>query len=305
MRRINLYIYLAVYDTDESSVNNSSAAHPDSLASFCSPQYSSAMNQEQVKELLLRLEPDTEEFQVIFSGKQSKRVNGIYHPEKREIIIHNRNFKSDNDLMYTAIHEFAHHLHFTRSPVPVTNRAHTQEFWALFHGLLEKAETLSLYTNLFEQEAEFRLLTDRIRTSFLAKNGQLMKDFGKLLIEAEALCRKYNARFEDYVDRVLGVHRTTARVLMRIHSLDVNPEIGYENMRTVASLKSEEEREKAEEAFLQGQSPDRVKAEFARRRKEEDPLERLRQEKRRIEKTIQSLSKRLEEIENRLSEIAE
>jgi predicted transcriptional regulator len=258
------------------------------------------MNQEQVKELLLQLEPDTEEFQVIFSGKQSKRVNGIYHPERREIIIHNRNFKSENDLVYTAIHEFAHHLHFTRSPVPITNRAHTQEFWALFHGLLEKAEKLSLYTNVFEQEAEFRLLTDRIRTSFLAKNGHLMKEFGKLLTEAEALCRKYNARFEDYVDRVLGVHRTTARVLMRIHALNVDPEIGFENMRTVASLKTEEERKKAEEAFRSGKSPDRVKAEFSRKRKEEEPLERLRQEKRRIEKTIHSLMKRLEEIDQRL-----
>ncbi|MFQ3621038.1 MAG: SprT-like domain-containing protein [Spirochaetales bacterium] len=263
------------------------------------------MNQDQVKELLLQLEPDTEEFQVIFSGKQSKRVNGIYHPESREIILHNRNFKSETDLLYTAIHEFAHHLHFIRSPVPITNRSHTQEFWALFHDLLDKAEKVGIYTNVFEREAEFRLLTDRIRTSFLSKNGHLMKEFGKLLTEAEALCRRYNARFEDYVDRVLGVHRTTARVLMRIHSLNVDPEIGFENMRTVASLKTEEERKLAEEAFRSGKSPDRVKAEFSRKRKEVNPLERLKQEKRRIEKTIQSLAKRLEDIEKRLSQFPE
>ncbi|MCK4514270.1 MAG: hypothetical protein KAU31_03380, partial [Spirochaetaceae bacterium] len=71
------------------------------------------MNQDQVKEQLLRLEDDTEEFFLIFSGKRSKKANGLYHPDTREIILHNRNFESDTALMYTAIHEFAHHIHFT------------------------------------------------------------------------------------------------------------------------------------------------------------------------------------------------
>ena len=68
------------------------------------------MNQDQVKEILLRLNEDVEEFFVIFSGKQSNKVNGLYHPDTREIILHNRNFENDQLLMYTAIHEFAHHV---------------------------------------------------------------------------------------------------------------------------------------------------------------------------------------------------
>jgi Zn-dependent peptidase ImmA (M78 family) len=66
------------------------------------------MNQDQVKEKLLKLHDCTEDFIVIFSGKKSKKVNGLYKPDKREIIIHNRNLDNDNLLLYTAIHELAH-----------------------------------------------------------------------------------------------------------------------------------------------------------------------------------------------------
>jgi hypothetical protein len=258
------------------------------------------MNQDQVKEILLRLEPDAEEFSLIFSGKQSRKVNGLYRPENREIIIHNRNFSDDNDLIYTALHEFAHHIHFTRSPVPISNRSHTNEFWDLFHKLLARAEEASIYNNVFEESEDFKALTRRIKDEFLAQNGHLMKEFGKLLIEAEGLCKKNHARFEDYVDRVLGVHRNSAKVLMRMHTLNINPAIGFENMKTVASLKTEDLRRRAEEAFIQGKSPDMVRAQFAKPPKEKEPVERLRQEKMRIEKTITSLQHRLEEIENRL-----
>jgi hypothetical protein len=263
------------------------------------------MNQDQVKEILLRLEPDVEEFSLIFSGKQSRRVNGLYHPETREIIIHNRNFADDNDLMYTAIHEFAHHIHFTRSPVPISGKAHRNEFWDLFHKLLARAEETAIYRSIFDVDKDFRALTEKIKTEFLAKNGELMKEFGRLLTEAEALCKRNNARFDDYVDRILGVHRTTARVLMRMHALNVNPAIGFENMRTVASLRSEEDRRGAESAFLAGKSPDMVKAEFGRKPKEREPAERLLQEKKRIEKTIASLTNRLHDIESRLERMVE
>ena len=261
------------------------------------------MNQDQVKEELLRLEPDTEEFSLIFSGKQSRKVNGLYHPEKREIIIHNRNFSDDNDLMYTAVHEFAHHLHFTRSPVPIAAKAHRNEFWDLFHKLLARAEELGIYRSIFDVDKEFRALTQRIKEEFLSQNGLLMKGFGGLLVQAEGLCKKNHARFDDYVDRILGVHRTTAKVLMRMHALDLNPSIGFENMKTVASFRNEEDRKGAVEAFLAGRSPDMVKAEFGRKPREKEPSERLMQEKKRIEKTIASLSRRLEEIEVRLEQM--
>lgn len=261
------------------------------------------MNQDQVKALLLRLDDDVEEFFVIFSGKSSKRANGLYHPDTREIIIHNRNFENDSELIYTGIHEFAHHIHFTTSPVPVGPRAHTLEFRSILHRLLERAEELSVYQNVFASDPEFVALIYRIKTRFLTANGKLMKEFGEVLIDAERLCKKRGARFEDFVERALSMDRTTATTLMKISSYDVNPELGYHNMATVASFASEEKRHEAQEAFASGQSPDMVKIALrgARERQAEDPVHALEKERNRIQRTIQSLQEKLSEVESRLA----
>ena len=162
------------------------------------------MNQDQVMEKLLRLEEDIAAFTVVFSGKTSKKVDGLYHPEKQEIVIHNKNFSDDNALMYTAIHEFAHHIQFTQHEGQVTSRSHTVLFWDIFHRLLSKAEELGIYVNVFEEDSRFKNLTDQIKDKYLSVNGQVMKDFGKLLIQALDLCQQNHAIFEDYVDQCPG-----------------------------------------------------------------------------------------------------
>ena len=96
---------------------------------------------------------------VVFSGKQSKKVNGLYKPESREILIHNRNFKGDNALVYTAIHEFAHHIQFTKGEGKVSIKAHTNVFWNIFHNLLVQAEDKGLYDNIFRSDPDFIALT--------------------------------------------------------------------------------------------------------------------------------------------------
>ena len=264
------------------------------------------MNQDQVKEQLLRLEDDIEEFFLIFSGKRSKKANGLYHPDTREIILHNRNFESDTALMYTAIHEFAHHIHFTTSAVPVGPRAHTVEFRSILHRLLDKAEELEIYTNPFDADPEFAALTHKIKTRFLTLNGRLMKDFGETLIEVEVLCKKRGARFEDYVERVLSLDKRTATTLMKIHSYDINPELGYTNMVTVAGIRTEEKRLEAEERFEAGQSPDMVKIGLKARPSDEpeDPIRKLEKERLRIQRTIRSLQTKLQEVEERLTHIS-
>ncbi len=263
------------------------------------------MNQDQVKERLLRLQDDVEEFSLIFSGKTSRKVNGLYHPESREIIIHNRNFETDDELMYTAIHEFAHHVHFTTSSVPVGPRAHTLEFRSILHRLLEKAEQEGVYTNPFDADPEFRALTGRLRDEFLTRNGEIMKSFGAALIEAEALCRRRGARFEDYVERVLSIDRRTATTLMKIHRYDISPALGYHNMATVAGIAGDEKRTKAEQAFLAGRSPDMVKvdARIPASEDELDPRTKLERERTRIQRTIRSLQEKLEEIDERIGRL--
>jgi hypothetical protein len=221
------------------------------------------MNQDQCKAKLLEIREAPEEFAVIFSGKKSKKVNGLYKPETREIIVHNKNFAGDNELMYTAIHEYAHHLHFTSATVPVSIRAHTTKFWATFHELLYEAERKGVYTNTLDSIAELAELAKKIKGTLLRQDGELMKELGALLVEAEKLCEKHHTSFGDFLDRVLSLPRSNAAHVMRVAGLDVDPSIGFENMKTVARIRDPGERKEAEKALREGQSPDMVKLRFA------------------------------------------
>ncbi len=260
------------------------------------------MNQDQVKQRLLRLRGNVPDFSVIFSGKQSKKVHGLYYPDKAEIILHNRNFENDNELMYTAIHEFAHHVHFSTSPVPVTNRPHTTAFRSIFHELLEQAEQMGLYASIFETHPDFVGLTRTIREEFLGKNGALMKELGGLLVQAETLCREHRARFEDYIERVLLIDRRAASSAIRVFSADVDPRIGFDNMKSVASIRDSATRKQAEADLLAGKSPDRVRAAYTPvgAKRADDPVEQLFREKERLQRTIESLQDKLQTIEDRI-----
>ena len=261
------------------------------------------MNQDQVKTNLLEIKNDVKNFYVIFSGKTSKKVDGLYHPDNCEIIIHNKNFPDDNSLMYTAIHEFAHHIQYTESPVLVSTRAHTILFWNILHNLLIIAEEKNIYKNVFKTNKDFIELTKRIKENFVNVDANLMKEFGKLLLEAFQLCLKNHLSFDDYVDRELQLHRNTAKTLIKIHNRDINPEIGYENMKMVASIRNDSDRELVEKAFLEGKSPDMVRAEFRVKEKPDDKLDYLLSEKERIEKSIERLSVQLARIEKQINEM--
>lgn len=261
------------------------------------------MNQDSVKKILLDLEEPKTEFSLIFSGKESSLVNGLYKPQSREIIIHNRNFDSEGQLLYTAIHEYAHHLHCERKGGLSSGRAHTNEFWLIFHELLVKAEAKGYYRNLFDEEPEFVELTAKIRGSCMAENGKIMLEFGGLMIQAQALCKKYKARFEDYVDRALGMPRTTANSAMRAAAYQVDPEVGWDGMRMAAGIRDPQVRGEALEALRGGSSPAAVKARFAPNKPPEETAERLAKEKERLERTIRNLRERLGEVEKALAEL--
>jgi hypothetical protein len=263
------------------------------------------MNQTQIKDILLQLKEGVEEFTVILSGKKSTKLDGLYKPLTREIIIHNKNTEDQNAIIYTAIHEFAHHIYVTSSIIPVSRRAHTKEYWAVLHGLLDRAEQLKVYANKFKTETDFQTLTVEIKDKFILKNGEMMKEFGKLLLKAYELCNRYDMSFDDYVDRELGLGRTAAKQLIGIYKEDINSEVGYENMKTLSRIRPGEDRSKAEEAFLSGSSPDSVKSQFTPNSSAlEDPVLRLQKEKQRIERSIVNFNKRLAEIENALTQIS-
>jgi hypothetical protein len=262
------------------------------------------MNQDQVKAVLLDTIPCEKEFSVVFSGKSSALVNGLYKPASAEILIHNRNFESDNQLIYTALHEYAHHVHAQRKGGIVGGRAHTNEFWGIFQEVLLAAERKGHYENVFETSEEFRTLTERIKASCIHENGRLMLEFGHLMMEAQKLCEQHKTRFEDYIDRILGLPRTTAGAAVRAVSYGIDPAIGWDGMKMAAGIKDEARRDEAVEALRSGLSPAAVKARFTSPEMPDDPSERLHREKERLEKMIENLSAKLAEIEQRLHDIA-
>jgi hypothetical protein len=258
------------------------------------------MNQDQVKAKLLAIEDAPLEFSLIFSGKQSRKVNGLYKPDSREIIIHNRNFDNDNLLLYTAIHEYAHHLHACRRGGGLSSRAHSTEFWAIFHGLLDLAEKKKIYRDVFADSPELMEMAEFIRKKYLLENGSLVKEMGKHLLRAHELCAAAGARFEDYVDRLLRIPRAAADMAIKMYQYDLDPHVGADNMRFLAGIRNEDERLNAEQSLIKGKSPDTVRSGVQGRGEEEDPQLRLAKEKQRLERTIASLSRRLEDVNREL-----
>ena len=262
------------------------------------------MNQDQVKGILLRAAEAETDFTLIFSGKTSAVVNGLYKPHSREIIIHNKNFELDDQLVYTALHEYAHHLHSERKGFVVSGRAHTNEFWGIFHDLLVAAEAKGLYRSPFESEPAFVELTRRIKESCVSENGKVMLEFGKLMIEAQALCEKWKTRFEDYVDRVLGIPRVTAGAAVKAAAYGLDPRLGWDGMKMAAGIRDPGLRSEAVAALRSGASPAAVRARFSASRPPEDPEERLHKDKARLERSIARLKEELAEVEKRLAEIS-
>ncbi len=261
------------------------------------------MRAEDVKKILLEIEETEVDFTLIFSGKKSKRVNGLYKSDTHEIILHNHNFETDNELIYTAIHEYTHHrMNEIDGPLN-SRRPHTNKFWAMFHRLLSIAEEKGFYKIEVQSSSKLDELTRKIRDVLMVEDGKILKELGSLLKEARELCRECHIRYEDYIDRVLKMQRGTASSLERISSFDLNPAIGYDAMKAVASIKNPEKRREAEELYASAASPAVAKQTWGAKQETESERDVLEREKRRIERAIENMKERLKSVELKLSEM--
>ncbi|MGP1414313.1 MAG: hypothetical protein ACTTJ6_00065 [Treponema sp.] len=260
------------------------------------------MNQDQVKNILLQIEDTSLDFSLIFSGKESRKVNGLYKPNEREIILHNKNFANDNEMIYTAIHEYTHHKQCELKGLPRSSRQHTNDFWAMFHRLLSIAEEKGFYKIGLEEGSELEEITKRIRSVLMVEDGRIMKELGELLGKARKLCKEAHVRYEDYIDRVLKLPRSTATSMERMYAFDVDPSIGYDAMKKVASISNIEKRKQAEALYIADNSPAVVKTSL-NKKKEENEKTLLEKERLRLERTIDMMKVRLEEVKTRLTEL--
>lgn len=263
------------------------------------------MNQDEVKKILLEIEDSSLEFSVIFTGKKSQKVNGLYKMQTREILLHNKNFSTENELLYTAIHEYTHHKIFEADATLYKSRVHSPRFWGKFHNLLELAEKKGFYKLDISQSPELLKITDEIKNKLFLQDGTIVKRLGELLSKARPLCEKAGIRYEDYVDRVLCLPRPASTAIEKIYAYDLNPTLGYEAMKQISKIGSSENREKAQELFLANKSSAFIQ-DFLRTKKPEgkpDIRLQLEREKSRLEKTIVTLEKQLEYVNTKLENL--
>ena len=255
------------------------------------------MNNDQIKELLLSLEDTDKDFSVTQSGKESKKVNGLYKPATFEIIIHNKNFATENELIYTAIHEYTHHLiscKYKEEGEKLPAKSHSTEFWAKFDDLLE----IAVSKNLYKRERSESLSTLITEAKELDKEiVKLQKKLGLLLREIEKKSNEENVRFEDVITHDLNMTKTTAKKC--VESNFVNSDCGQSELETILKTNSKKRLE-VEISISNGKTINQAKHNSTQS-KESNPFDKLSKEKTRLEKTINQLQQRLEIVMEQLS----
>ena len=192
------------------------------------------MNQDQVKEKLQALKVPCKDFTLVFSGKASKRVNGLYKPEESVIILHNRNFTNDTSLMYTALHEFTHHLMACRG-FAAGRSHHPVAFWAFFHSLLKIAIDEGVYADPYLNDEKLMEKRTEILELLKAQN-ELNRKLGAAFSQMMALSKEKGARIEDFIDRHARIPRKEAQTLMKQqYSLGLD-EVGQESSPAIVNV---------------------------------------------------------------------
>jgi hypothetical protein len=262
---------------------------------------------ETVQRTLERLYSCREPFTVFFSGKKSGSVNGTYRERTRTIMINDKNFLSAGGyngdlLMYTAIHELAHHILGTEMGLRGM-RSHTRLFWSVFSGLVDKAEAEGVYT--LNVDGEVQGLVDEA-AGISRELARLQRELGDVLSRLHGICEKKGIRYEDVLERKLRISRETANTACLANSLDVSEAAGEINIDLQEAIIKERNADRREEiilAFLAGRGISQVKQ--AGKPADtgpppEDEAARLMKEWDRLEATIASLQRRMGEIMNRL-----
>jgi hypothetical protein len=261
------------------------------------------MNQDTVKEKLRAIHESPIDYVVIFSGKKSGKVNGLYKPFTKEIIIHNRNFmdndgrQHENSLRFTAIHELAHHVMIAekgnKSP-----RAHSQDFWATFHNLLDIAEKKGVYHAEIDAETQ-KLIDDAREIDW--KIAELQRELGRVILAIEESCQKNGLKTEDIIERKVQIGKPSAKVAVAAFFMG-DRGVGADIQAEAAKQRDGDKMALIIAAGHKGKSVVQAKKSGAPARPLDADHETIAliREKLRIEKTVESLARRLEEIKWRL-----
>lgn len=258
------------------------------------------MTNEEIKQTLISLEKAEIDFSVTQTGRASQKVNGLYKPATFEIFLHNKNFTTENELIYTAIHEYTHHLISCKQKkfgieVKKGSRSHTTEFWAKFDDLLEKAVEAKIYTRKHSEDLS-GLIDEAKKIDREIVN--LKKKLGKILSEIHEKSQEESIRFEDILSHDLNISKNTAEKCLKTKNIEEN--FGQDEMETVLKVKDSHTRQNIIDGLKKGKTINQASASI-KKDKNLSKYEKLTKEKVRLEKTIQQLEERLEIVSEILS----
>ena len=98
-----------------------------------------------LKDLLLKIYPCKKPFELLVIDKKPKTRMGVYIVDKRRIRIY-AGWQTESPLEETAIHEYAHHIHFTeQNKANNRERPHGPQFWEIYGALMCAAVQKGLF----------------------------------------------------------------------------------------------------------------------------------------------------------------
>lgn len=254
------------------------------------------MTNKQIEEKLKKLFPCKTEFSVVQTGKHSSRVNSLYKPATREIVLHNMNFKTENELIYTAVHELTHHILTTEKGVK-TAKCHSGIFWSTFYDLLDSAIKRGFYSRTRSEETQ-KLVEEAKQIQ--KELAELQRKLGDVISKIYIACKDQGDRYEDVIEHDLQMTRNKARELVLMNGGKNSDELS----KIVNSAKGVEAKAAAQNAIDNGKTVEQVKAIAKKKAKAvDDDLEspeQLRREEKRLEHTIERLSDRLVQVQETL-----
>ena len=103
------------------------------------------LSAEELEKLLLTLYPCRVPFHLKVLHTRPRTHCGMYYPTTCRITVNDKG-REPVRCIETAIHEYAHHLHYTEFGKKERKQApHGREFWQIFGQLLGRARALGLY----------------------------------------------------------------------------------------------------------------------------------------------------------------
>ena len=196
------------------------------------------INQDRTKQILLQLQETDTDFSITFSGKRSSKVNGLYRWELHEVIIHNKNFKNDNQLIYTVIHEYSHHIMWCKYHDIGKVPGHTNEFWSIMYNLIDKAEAQGLYKKYPSDLAKEEMQTLVGKTKKIHEQiASLYRELGKTIQDIRKKTEEYDVRLEDIITRECQINVRTARMAEQASVYSITEPLSQDIQQLITSQK--------------------------------------------------------------------